>query len=118
MLGYSGPGVLLHNDLKPDHIFGRDHGRTFGLAAIIDWGDARVGDPAADLARLSMARPGVTAAFLDGYGGPIDTDLHDRLARYRLCWNVGALSYEHRAGGDWFEVYRARILDDITFLTR
>jgi aminoglycoside phosphotransferase (APT) family kinase protein len=118
LLGYSGPGVLLHNDLKPEHIFGLDDGRTVGLTAIIDWGDARVGDPVADLARLSMAGSDVTAAFLDGYGIAVDTDLHDRFARYRLCWNVGALSYEYRAGGDWFDVYRARIIDDVTSMAR
>ena len=38
------------------------------LSSVIDWGDAWVGDPLADLARLSMSGPSVTTAFLDGYG--------------------------------------------------
>jgi hypothetical protein len=88
------------------------------LSAIIDWGDASVGDPAADLARLSMSGPTVTAAFLEGYGVGINTDLFERLARYRLLWNIRALSYEHRAGGDWFDAYRDRIRDDATQLPR
>ena len=40
--------VLLHADLGPEHLLVRD-GR---LAGVIDWGDARVGDPALDYAWL------------------------------------------------------------------
>lgn len=112
-----GPAVLLHNDLKPAHIFGSGD-PSFELTAIIDWGDARVGDPVADLARMSMAGPAVAAEFFAGYGISVTADLDDRLARYRLCWNAAALSYEYEAGGDWFDVYRARILDDINLLSQ
>ena len=118
ILSYQGPGVLLHNDLKPAHLFGVGNGRRRQLSAIIDWGDASVGDPAADLARLSMSGPTVTAAFLEGYGVRINTDLSERLARYRLLWNIGALSYEYRAGGDWFDAYRDRIRDEAAQLVR
>jgi aminoglycoside phosphotransferase (APT) family kinase protein len=38
----------VHGDLLPEHLLVRD-GR---LAAVIDWGDARVGDPALDYAWL------------------------------------------------------------------
>ena len=44
--------VLLHADLGPDHLLVRD-GR---LAGVIDWGDARVGDPALDYAWLLNGR--------------------------------------------------------------
>ena len=118
MLSYSGPGVLLHNDLKPAHLFGVSDGRRRQLSAIIDWGDASVGDPAAELARLSMSGPTVTGAFLEGYGVRINTNLAERIARYRLLWNIGALSYEHRAGGTWFDAYRDNIRDDATQLSR
>ena len=47
-----------------------------------------------------MSGPAVTTAFLEGYGVQINADLSERLARYRLLWNIGALSYEYRAGGD------------------
>ena len=65
-----------------------------------------------------MSGPTVTAAFLEGYGVRINTDLSERLARYRLLWNIGALSYEYRAGGDWFDAYRDRIRDEATQLVR
>ena len=39
---------LLHADLSSEHLLVRD-GR---LAGVIDWGDARVGDPALDYAKL------------------------------------------------------------------
>jgi len=118
LLSYRGPGVLLHNDLKPAHLFGVSDGRRRQLSAIIDWGDASVGDPAAELARLSMSGPTVTTAFLEGYRVRINADLSERLARYRLLWNIRALSYEYRAGGDWFDAYRHRIRDDTAQLAR
>jgi aminoglycoside phosphotransferase (APT) family kinase protein len=110
-------GVLLHHDLKPAHLFGRSDGGRARLSSVIDWGDARVGDPLADLARLSMSGPSVTTAFLDGYGLEATGEISDTLARYRLLWNLSALGYEHRAGGDWFDVYRDRVRDDIDRLT-
>lgn len=115
LLGYEGPAVLLHRDLKPAHLFGIEDGRR--LSAIIDWGDAHVGDPAADLARLSMAGPVVTEAFLAGYDCEPSDDLAELLARYRVLWDVTALSYEYRAGGDWFDVYRNRLRSDTRLLT-
>jgi len=115
-LGYDGPGVLLHNDLKPAHIFGSAQQGRQRLTAVIDWGDASIGDPAADIARLSMAGPAATAAFLEGYGGRLTNDLQDRLIRYRILWNVASLSYEFRAGGDWFDAYRDGISKDTALL--
>ena len=57
------PGVLLHQDLKPQHVFAVD-GR---LTGIIDWGDVGVGDPVWDIAGVSRAGQDVLNAFLDGY---------------------------------------------------
>lgn len=112
--GYDGPAALLHHDLKRAHLFGvAGSGASRRLAAVIDWGDATAGDPAADLARLSMAGPAATAAFLDGYGLPLTDHLADRLARYRLVWNTRSLTGELRAGGDWFDAYRTGITDDL-----
>jgi aminoglycoside phosphotransferase (APT) family kinase protein len=39
---------LIHADLGPEHLLVRDG----GLAGVIDWGDARIGDPAVDYAWL------------------------------------------------------------------
>ena len=111
-LEYDGQGVLLHNDLKPAHLFGLADRERQQLSAVIDWGDASVGDPAADLARLSMTGPAATTAFLEGYQVRLTDDLADRLTRYRILWNLRALSYEFQAGGDWFDAYRDRIRED------
>jgi aminoglycoside phosphotransferase (APT) family kinase protein len=111
------PGVLLHHDLKPAHLFGRSDGGPMRLSSVIDWGDAWIGDPLADIARLSMSGLVVTGAFLDGYGLELTDDVADTLARHRLLWNLSALSYEFRAGGDWFDAYRDRVRDDVDRLT-
>ncbi len=117
LLEPAAPGVLLHHDLKPAHLFGHSDGARIRLSSVIDWGDAWVGDPLADLARLSMSGPSVTAAFLDGYGLEATAEVQDTLARHRLLWNLSALTYEHRAGGDWFDAYRDGIRADVGRLT-
>lgn len=112
LLGYDGPGVLLHNDLKPAHLFALGQAAQTQLTGIIDWGDASAGDPLSDLARLSKSGPAATNAFLAGYGMEPTPGLDMVLARYRVLGDVAALTYEHRAGGDWFDVYRDRIKTD------
>ena len=71
--------ALTHSDLGPSHLLCRD-GR---LAGVIDWGDARIGDPALDYAWL--------------LNGPLpDWDVNDELrCRARIY---------HRLG-PWFEVH-------------
>ena len=71
--------ALLHADLGPDHLLVRDG----SLRGVIDWGDARVGDPALDYAWL--------------LGGPfagwdVDPDLRRRARFY------------HRLG-PWYEAH-------------
>lgn len=99
------PGVLLHGDLKPDHVF------SVGdrLTGVIDWGAAAVGDPWWDLARASMMPPGLFAALLDGYGAFPTTALEHRMSVYIALWSAWSLASEHRAGGDWFAAYQERI---------
>jgi aminoglycoside phosphotransferase (APT) family kinase protein len=71
--------ALTHSDLGPTHLLVRD-GR---LAGVIDWGDARIGDPAIDYAWL--------------LNGPFpDWDVDDELRRRALVY--------HRLG-PWFEVH-------------
>jgi aminoglycoside phosphotransferase (APT) family kinase protein len=60
---------LLHADLGPEHLLVRD-GR---LAGVIDWGDARVGDPALDYAWL------LNGPFADW---EVDSDLRRRARFY------------------------------------
>jgi aminoglycoside phosphotransferase (APT) family kinase protein len=71
--------VLTHSDLGPTHLLVRD-GR---LAGVIDWGDARIGDPAIDYAWL------LNGPFP---GWEVDDDLRRRSLVY------------HRLG-PWFEVH-------------
>jgi aminoglycoside phosphotransferase (APT) family kinase protein len=71
--------ALVHADLGPEHLLVRD-GR---LAGVIDWGDARVGDPALDYSWL------VNVPFPDW---DIDPDLRRRARFY------------HRLG-PWFEAH-------------
>ena len=61
--------ALLHADLGPEHLLVRD-GR---LAGVIDWGDARVGDPALDYAWL------LNGPFADW---DVDPDLRRRARFY------------------------------------
>ena len=71
--------ALLHADLGPEHLLVRD-GR---LAGVIDWGDARVGDPALDYAWL------LNGPFADW---DVDADLRRRARLY------------HRLG-PWYEAH-------------
>jgi aminoglycoside phosphotransferase (APT) family kinase protein len=78
--------VLIHSDLGPEHVLCRG-GRVIG---VIDWSDARVGDPALDLAWCLNGTPSeFAAAAARTYG--VNTDLRERSLFY------------HRLG-PWYEV--------------
>jgi aminoglycoside phosphotransferase (APT) family kinase protein len=71
--------VLLHADLGAEHLLCAD-GR---LAGVIDWGDARIGDPALDLAWLVHGRqPTLVEALAEWYSGCIDERLLARALFY------------------------------------
>jgi len=108
------PGVLLHGDLKPPHVFA-ENGRFVGL---IDWGDAAVGDPRYDLARFSINAAGALAPLLEGYGVELDDELRLTFAVYRVIRMTTTLLYELRWGGDWFDSYRSSIETDLDRLRR
>jgi aminoglycoside phosphotransferase (APT) family kinase protein len=78
--------VLLHADLGPAHVLCRD-GRVVG---VIDWSDARVGDPALDLAwGLNGTVPEFAKAVARKYGA--DAFLRERSLFYHQL-------------GPWYEV--------------
>lgn len=106
------PGVLLHGDLKPAHVFA-ERDRFVGL---IDWGDVAVGDPMFDLARFSIVGAEPLADLLDGYELTLDAELSVRFAVYRLVRMTLTLRDELRAGGDWFASYRDVIESDLALL--
>ncbi|GAA2328497.1 aminoglycoside phosphotransferase family protein [Streptomyces kunmingensis] len=67
-LGPQGEAVLVHYDLKGEHLTVERDGRVRG---VLDWTDAVVGDPAEDIAGLAIAvgaRAAVRSATLAGYG--------------------------------------------------
>ncbi|MFE7976029.1 phosphotransferase family protein [Streptomyces shenzhenensis] len=64
----SGTAVLVHHDLKGEHLVVSDDGRVRG---VLDWTDTAVGDPAEDIAGLALAvgsGAAVRAATLADYG--------------------------------------------------
>jgi aminoglycoside phosphotransferase (APT) family kinase protein len=63
-----GTAVLVHHDLRGEHLVVSADGRVRG---VLDWTDAAVGDPAEDIAGLAQAvgsPAAVRAATLAGYG--------------------------------------------------
>jgi len=76
---------LTHSDLGPEHLLVRDE----KLVGVIDWGDARIGDPAIDYAWL--------------LNGPFsDWDVDDELRRRAGIY--------HRLG-PWFDVHHGDFTD-------
>ena len=76
------PRVLVHGDLDAAHLLADGTGR---LAAIIDWADALIADPAYDLAALIAATPRAFAErAIAAYSGPAsrDPDMRRRAAFY------------------------------------
>jgi len=58
----------IHGDLQTDHVLvGRGH-RSTEIVGLLDVGDAGWGDPAHDLAALSLWNPELLGPILDGYG--------------------------------------------------
>jgi aminoglycoside phosphotransferase (APT) family kinase protein len=91
----AGSPVLVHGDLHARHLLLRDG----AAAAVIDWGDVCLGDPALD---LSLAYAGFTGgareALLAAYG-PVDgeRELRARCLAVRLCTFLARYAL---AGGD------------------
>jgi aminoglycoside phosphotransferase (APT) family kinase protein/8-oxo-dGTP pyrophosphatase MutT (NUDIX family) len=80
------PITLVHGDLGPTHLLSQDG----ELTAVIDWTDARMGDPALDLAWVLYGAPEPFAEALATTYGVTDEELARALAWHRL--------------GPWYEV--------------
>jgi aminoglycoside phosphotransferase (APT) family kinase protein len=79
--------ILVHNDLWPSHIlWDRRSGAPTG---VIDWEDARLGDPAADLVALEGLGPAALAQLGEGRRPPSDRLFWHRLALYRRVLPLG-----------------------------
>lgn len=62
----TGPPVVLHHDLKGEHLRVGGDGRVLG---VLDWTDAVVGDPAEDIAGLALAIGAAAAARVAAAAG-------------------------------------------------
>ncbi|GHJ99896.1 aminoglycoside phosphotransferase family protein [Streptomyces sp. NPDC003753] len=119
-----GAAVLVHRNLRDDHLVVSDDGRVRG---VLGWDDAVIGDPAEDIAGLAAAvgaPAAVRAATLAGYGarpclrglwlarcdalvalagglqGRGDTPLPDLRARLRRAWEPILLERVTELPGD------------------
>jgi aminoglycoside phosphotransferase (APT) family kinase protein len=85
------PLTLIHHDLAPEHLLVTPDGTH--LAAVIDWGDVALGDPALDFVGLAaVADPATLATLLAAYG-PVDTRLLVRVAWYGTLGPCHLLHY-------------------------
>jgi aminoglycoside 2''-phosphotransferase len=73
--------VLMHGDLCGDHVLCEE--QREGLSGVIDWGDARLGDPAGDFAGLFfIGGPNLLKQVLKAYQGTVDATFLSRVAFY------------------------------------
>ena len=83
--------TLVHGDLGPEHVLGRDG----VLTGVIDFGDLHVGDAAIDLAwALNSTAPEFADAFARTYG------VTDELRERALIWHQLAPWHEVLYGND------------------
>jgi aminoglycoside phosphotransferase (APT) family kinase protein len=91
--------VLIHADLGPEHILCRDD----DVSGVIDWSDARVADPALDLAWLlhGLGEP-FAETVLEHYAGSRagDDRLRDRALFYHRLGPWHEVLYGLERGGD------------------
>jgi aminoglycoside phosphotransferase (APT) family kinase protein len=73
--------VFIHGDLQPSHVF--LDGET--VTGLIDWSEAGPGDPAFDLASLTLGHPERLDAVLAGYEADID------VTAIRAWWSLRSL---------------------------
>ena len=74
--------ALIHADLGPEHLLCDAEGRLVG---VIDWTDARIGDPALDFAWLLHGLgPAFATELLAAYEGEVDATVAERAAFFHL----------------------------------
>lgn len=89
---YAGPPRPLHGDFAAEHVLLDEQGLPTG---VIDWTDARLGDPALDLAGLVYwADPALLEAAVLAYGG-VDAATLARARWYAACRALEDLDFGH-----------------------
>lgn len=88
---------FLHGDAQPDHLLVNGDG---AIAAIVDFGDASTGDPAWDLAVLTLSHPHRLAAVLEGYepAAAVAEHVASIVPAYRMLRDLGAATWLHDHG--------------------
>jgi aminoglycoside phosphotransferase (APT) family kinase protein len=86
---------LLHGDLTMEHVWVGGSGDN--VSAIIDFGDAVIGDPLWDFVYYDSKKASVLECILDGYSTiDLTTDFWSRLSVYKLIYAVGVLAWAHK----------------------
>lgn len=96
-LTMQGPGSLVHGDMEGGHVFAVD-GHYVG---VIDFGQAQIGDPRWDLARIALwDGPAATDAVIDGYGSDAiaEEDRQVVFPLYLLAFVVAFAARAHAEG--------------------
>ena len=89
---YNGSVRLLHDDVDGSHVLVDESAGH--VSGIIDWGDASVGDPARDFARLWMWQgDAFVATAMDEYRLPLDEHVWERVRYGGVC--LALLALEH-----------------------
>ena len=104
------PTTLIHGDLGHHHLLVRDD----RVVAVIDWSDARVGDPAVDLGWALYATPEPFAAAVATAYGVEDGELSRALDWYRLAPWYDVLWGQAAGGPAFVESGLAGIADRLT----
>lgn len=89
--------VLLHRDFGSDHLLLKP--QTGDLAAVIDWGDVSIGDPAQDFCGLPAAW---LPTLLAHYGGAVDATFTDCVAFYGALGPYHTLLFGLHTGDESF----------------
>ena len=85
------PGALIHGDLSAHHVLMEDG----AISGVIDWSDARVGDPALDLGWAMYGAPDPFAEAVATTYGVTDDELvraldwHRLVPWYDVLWGLG-----------------------------
>lgn len=95
LIDRSHPPSLIHADLNADHLLGQDAAGHWQPTGVIDFGDARVGDPSYELVALHLGLFGgdrrLLQRYLTSYGCTVDADFVRRAMSYTLLHEFGVL---------------------------
>lgn len=94
-----GPVRFIHNDICPDHVLLEPGQRR--ITALLDFGDAALGDPALDFVMLpAWLGPAGTRAALASYEPKRDADFEKRIAFLARATSLTWLHDAHLQGAD------------------